>query len=351
MKTADEIYEEMKRVFADETGHTVSDDCDMGVRLYTSAVQAEALYWYGRWVTRQAYPQTAEGEYLDAHGNMRELTRFDETKAAGSVRFYISGNAKYDIAVPAGTVCLNAAGEGFVTTENGSIPAGSSFCDVMCEALVAGKAGNAASNTVVYMTNAPAGIEGCTNPAGFTGGADRESDEDFRERILESYKELSNGANAAWYKNTALGVTDVAAVSVVPCAEGAGTVDVIVASAKGAPDAALLKAVNDAFEGKRELGITVAVKAPTELSVNVTAEVKIKSGFEPESVLKAVETEINSLFSPSLLGRNLYISQIAAAVNSVDGVESYHVKKPTSDIYPAASVLPVAGKISVSRWI
>lgn len=350
MKTAEEIYSEMKNVFYEESGHSVADDCDMGVRLYAAAVQAEALYYYGQWVTRQAYPQTAEGEYLDNHGSMRGLMRKAAVKAVGDISFYITNTADYDIEVPMGTVCADAAGFAFITAEDGKISAGETLCTVKCEAVEAGKAGNVPSDTVIFMTHAPVGIEGCVNTAAFTGGADTEDDESFRERILESYKNAPNGANAAWYKDTALSVKGVSAASVVPCADGAGTVDVTVVSGDMTADAALLKAVSDAFEGKRELGIEVNVKAPAVLRVNVSAEIKVKAGFEAENVLKAVENEILSVFKPALLGKNLYISDFAAAIMKTQGVESYHITAPTSDILASASVLPAAGEISVGRW-
>ena len=350
MKTAEEIYSEMKNVFYEESGHSVADDCDMGVRLYAAAVQAEALYYYGQWVTRQAYPQTADGEYLDNHGSMRGLLRKAAVKAEGYVSFYITHAADYDIAVPQGTVCADAGGNAFVTAEEGKISAGETLCTVKCEAVEAGKAGNVPSDTVIFMTHIPVGIEGCVNTAAFTGGADAEDDESFRERILESYKNAPNGANAAWYKETALAVKGVSAASVVPCAEGAGSVDVIVVSENMTADAALLKTVSDAFEGKRELGINVSVKAPTALKVNVSAEVKVKAGFEAEKVLKAAESELISVFKPGLLGKSLYISDLAAALMKTEGVESYHITAPTSDILASAAVLPAAGEISVGRW-
>ncbi|MBQ6539828.1 MAG: phage tail protein, partial [Oscillospiraceae bacterium] len=61
--------------FADRAGIPVRDGSDMAVRLYTAAVQIESLYLYNDWVKDQCFPQTAGGEYLDYHAEMRGLRR------------------------------------------------------------------------------------------------------------------------------------------------------------------------------------------------------------------------------------------------------------------------------------
>ena len=55
------------------------------------------------------------------------------------------------------------------------------------------------------MQACPVAITACTNPKAFSGGSDLEDDEALRSRILESYQRLPNGANAAWYEQTAIG--------------------------------------------------------------------------------------------------------------------------------------------------
>ena len=63
----------MRACFGEKTGVELEAGCDLAVRLYAAAAQVYALYVQADWVARQAFPQTAEGEYLDLHAQLRSL--------------------------------------------------------------------------------------------------------------------------------------------------------------------------------------------------------------------------------------------------------------------------------------
>ena len=75
MKTADEIYQELLASFGERTGLEPREGCDLSARLYALAAQVYGLYVQADWVVRQAFPQTAEGEFLDRHAQLRGLER------------------------------------------------------------------------------------------------------------------------------------------------------------------------------------------------------------------------------------------------------------------------------------
>ena len=79
---------------------------------------------------------------------------------------------------------------------------------------------------------------------------------------MESYQRLPNGANAAWYEQTAMGHEGVAAARAVGRARGIGTVDVYIATAAGLPNGTLLAAVQADLQERREIAVDVQVKAP-----------------------------------------------------------------------------------------
>ena len=83
MKTVDEIFGEMLVCFGERTGMEVDQGCDLAVRLYAAAAQIYAMYLQADWVARQAFPQTAEGDYLDLHAQLRGLERKQASHAAG----------------------------------------------------------------------------------------------------------------------------------------------------------------------------------------------------------------------------------------------------------------------------
>ena len=108
--------------------------------------------------------------------------------------------------------------------------AGALSVDAPIRALVPGAAGNVSAGTIVSMAVAPMGISACSNPLPCAGGADGEGDAALRERVLESFKRLPNGANAAFYQQGALSFDQVAAAAVVPRPRGVGSVDVVPAT-------------------------------------------------------------------------------------------------------------------------
>ena len=349
MKTIDEIYREMLACFGEETGLEPREGTDLSARMYALAAQVYALYVQADWVTRQAFPQTAEGEYLDYHAQLRSLERKPALPAQGTVRFTAGEAAQSDRAIPEGTVCMTAGLVRFATTQAAVLPAGELTVDVPVQALEPGTAGNVSAQTVVSMAVAPMGIASCTNPQAFAGGADGEGDEELRARVLDTFRRLPNGANAAFYEQGALSFDQVAAATVIPRPRGVGSVDVIVSTLAGTPGEELLEQLQDYFEQRREIAVDVQVKAPTPVTVNVAVQVKAKGGWDKTQVLDQVEETLESWFDGKLLGQDVLLARLGSLIYGCDGVENYAVSAPAADLAVDAGQLPVLGTLSVEE--
>ena len=349
MKTIDEIYREMLACFGEETGLEPREGTDLSARMYALAAQVYALYVQADWVTRQAFPQTAEGEYLDYHAQLRSLERKPALPAQGTVRFTAGEAAQSDRSIPQGTVCMTAGLVRFATTQAAVLPAGELTVDVPVQALEPGTAGNVSAQTVVSMAVAPMGIASCTNPQAFAGGADGEGDEELRARILDTFRRLPNGANAAFYEQGALSFDQVAAAVVIPKPRGLGSVDVIVSTLAGTPGEELLEQLQDYFEQRREIAVDVQVKAPTPVTVNVAVQVKAKGGWDKTQVLDQVEETLESWFDGKLLGQDVLLARLGSLIYGCDGVENYAVSAPAADLAVDADELPVLGTLSVEE--
>ena len=349
MKTIDEIYREMLACFGEETGLEPREGTDLSARMYALAAQVYALYVQADWVTRQAFPQTAEGEYLDYHAQLRSLERKPALPAQGTVRFTAGEAAQSDRSIPEGTVCMTAGLVRFATTQAAVLPAGELTVDVPVQALEPGTAGNVSAQTVVSMAVAPMGIASCTNPQAFAGGADGEGDEELRARILDTFRRLPNGANAAFYEQGALSFDQVAAAAVIPKPRGLGSVDVIVSTLAGTPGEELLEQLQDYFEQRREIAVDVQVKAPTPVTVNVAVQVKAKGGWDKTQVLDQVEETLEGWFDGKLLGQDVLLARLGSLIYGCDGVENYAVSAPAADLAVDAGQLPVLGTLSVEE--
>ena len=78
--------------------HTSAD----GDSIYAAAAAAQiyAMYLQADWVARQAFPQTAEGDYLDLHAQLRGLERKQASHAAGTLRFFADQAAETPREIP-----------------------------------------------------------------------------------------------------------------------------------------------------------------------------------------------------------------------------------------------------------
>ena len=347
MKTVEEIYDEMLAVFRRETGAEASAVSDLSVKLYAVAAQVYGLYTQAQWLSRQCFPQTAQGEWLDRHAALRGLERRKAVRAEGAIRFSVDMPAGADLVIPAGTVCATAGLCRFETVEEAVLPAGQTSVEVPAQAVEPGSAGNVPAGSILVMTAPPVGIGRCVNSLAFLGGADEEEDEGLRKRVLETYKRMPNGANAAFYEQGALSFDQVAACTVIPRPRGTGTVDVVVAGQGGLPDAELLEELRAYFEEKREIAVEVAVKAPEGKTVDVEVTATAKEGADPERVREDVENALREYFSGKRLSEDILVARLNQIVFSVRGVANCAITAPAADVAVERGELPLLGDLRV----
>ena len=343
------IYERMRAAFAEETGFVPNDGCDMMVRLYALAAEVQSLLAQADWVLDQSFPQTAQGQYLDYHAETRALTRLPAARATGVLRFSAPSAAVTDYEIEAGSAAMTTGGVRFETTEKAMLRKGETSVDVPARAVEAGANGNAIAGAVHVMAVYPVGITRCENPEAFSGGSDEESDEKLRERVLESYRRLPNGANAAFYEQEALRFPNVAAAKAVGRARGIGTVDVYVSTHGGAPEEELLGEISAALQKKREIAVDVAVKVPTEKSIDVAAELEAEQGWTMREITDAAQEALQAYFTGERLGEPVYRAKLASILYSVPGVKNYHLLAPAEDAAVDATELPVLGEVRLTE--
>lgn len=349
MKEWTEIYEQMRGTFAQRAGFVPSEGCDSAVRLYALAAELQSLLMQADWVLDQSFPQTAQGLYLDYHAETRGITRAAAEKAAGTLRFAAADKVTAACPIEKGTVCMTAEGVRFETTEDATIAVGSQWADVPAQAVEAGAGGNVIAGTVTLLSAMPVGVVQCTNPAAFSGGCDAESDEALRGRVLASYQRLPNGANAAYYEQEAMRYPGVAAAKAVGRARGIGTVNVVIATHAGVPDAALLAAVEMDLQKKREIAVDVKVLAPTVETVAVTAALKAAPGYTFAEVKAGAQSALEALFTGELLGKSVTTARLLTLLCGVEGVENVHLTAPAADVAVGSTELPMLGTVTISE--
>ena len=349
MKEWTEIYEQMRGTFAQRAGFVPSEGCDSAVRLYALAAELQSLLMQADWVLDQSFPQTAQGMYLDYHAETRGITRGAAEKAAGVIRFAAADKVTAACPIEKSTVCMTAEGVRFETTEDAAIAVGSQWADVPAQAVEAGAGGNVIAGTVTLLSAMPVGVVQCTNPTAFSGGCDAESDEALRGRVLASYQRLPNGANAAYYEQEAMRYPGVAAAKAVGRARGIGTVNVVIATHAGVPDAALLAAVETDLQKKREIAVDVKVLAPAVETVAVTAALKAAPGYTFAEAKAGAQSALEALFTGELLGKSVTTARLLTLLCGVEGVENVHLTAPAADVAVGSTELPMLGTVTISE--
>lgn len=190
MKTYDEILTAMKKAFFDSCGRNVDNMGDIDARFQAVASELFSLGCKNDFLLKQAFPQTATGDYLDRHAAMRDIQRHTGTKAHGVLRFSVSQPAVNDISIPMGIICSleDKPFIQYITDAACTIPAGTKSAEVSATALEIGSQYNCPRGAVTCMVNAPMGVEAVTNDDSFAGGSDNESDERLRGRIMDSFR-------------------------------------------------------------------------------------------------------------------------------------------------------------------
>ena len=340
MRTTETIYQEMLAAYAQRRGSQLEQDCDLAVRLWAAAAQIQALEAQAEWVLGQSFPQTATGVYLDRHAAMRNMTRQAAGKAVGSLTFTLANAQTGAVNIPAGTVCMTEDAVRFQTVEDAAIPAGEISVTAAAEAVESGSSGNVGAGAVCVLTACPVAVRAVTNAEAFVGGISEESDDELRQR---------NGANAAWYEQTACSYEGVAAAKAVGKARGVGTVDVYVTTPDGIPPEMLLSELQTVFQKSREIAVDVAVKAPSTAAVNVSVTVEVAENAEFADVKAEIEGMLAGFFSGKLLGKAVTLAELGSRIYGLPGVENYHIVSPAADVAANDTVLPVLGTVNVTE--
>ena len=314
----------------------------VGVLSAVRAGSVHGLFGYLDWLARQLMPDTAELEHLERWASIWKLPRLAATAAVGQASFTgLNGSA-----IPLGTLLLRADGREYATTEEALIAAGVATAPV--QAVVAGVDGNAGPGILLNLVSPVSGVQPQASVAdGLTGGADAETDDSLRVRLLlRIRKPPKAGANddyATWARDNCPGVTR-AWTSAKELGAGTVTLRFVMDGtyADGIPqaeDVAMVQAVLDALRPvTAELFVVAPVPQSLGLSIRLTPDLA--------SVRAAVEAELRDmLLAEAVPGGTILISHVREAISIALGETDHVLLAPTEDVVCAAGEIAVVGEI------
>lgn len=325
MKTYNEILNAMKTAYFEKCGENVAPFSDTAARLEAAASELFSLSCKGEYILKQAFPQSAEGEYLDFHARLRDITRKEKSFAEGELTFYVNEAAPGDIEIPAGTLCSkeNEPFIQFETTENATLSAGETAVTAPARAVDGGWEYNAPSGTVTTMVNAPAGLDGVSNSEAFSGGFDAENDDALRERILNSYSIPQTAFSLDSIREALMKKSEITDCKVY---YSDGEISVFVRLKTGADFEEISYEIESDIALSLLIDCTVAVTEAQPEAFSLTVEVKTDGEDVEEKVKKAAASFVSS----SGINEDININRLVYALSKVAGVRYCEVSSPSA---------------------
>lgn len=347
----DEILGEMLSTYKEKVGFEPDSASDVGIRLRVLATQLDKQYDNVSQLALQVFPQSSTGEYLDMHAEIRGIRRKEAVHAQGELIFSRETGATSDLTVPEGTICATRSQPQiqFITVEDTTMATGQKQVSVAAKAVASGIAGNVAAGAVSTMVSLAPGFTAVKNPADFTNGADEESDSALKERLLEDYRNISNGTNSAFYYNTAMRHEGVQSVSVIPRQRGRGTVDVVFHDNGAIPYQTVLDQLQEQFDRSKEVNVDVLVLAAKFLTVTINMRIEVADGYQFSDVQAACSKRIREYIEALGVGQSLILARFTGEIMAIEGVDNVRIQDPFNDTHPYADEKIALGGFTITR--
>lgn len=223
-----------------------------------------------------AFAPYAWGEWLDLHGKQVHLERHPPNSASGKVKITGTPGAVME----EGTVFCTPATDtrpsiNFRSVEEAEIGEGGTAL-VSVSAVESGADSNVPANAVTLMAKPDQHVTAVTNPEPIRGGTERESDDDYYDRIEAEYANsltfLGNDSDyIRWAKEAGAGDCIV-----ISAAEGPGTVKLVLVDGNGQPaNETLVQEVYDRIVSPEDRRARLLPTACAKLICGPAATVKV----------------------------------------------------------------------------
>jgi uncharacterized phage protein gp47/JayE len=344
------------RVMVRDAVHASLPGADANVPNSLLRVMADAMgalchlvLQYIDWLSNQLLPDTSEHEFLDRHGKIWLVNSDGSTgrKMATLAVGTIAATGQRGVVIADNAELQSGDGLGFETTA--TIVLGSGPTSVPVRALDPGAAGNLTIGTGMAWVTPQAGVDTTARVVQLAGGADEETDDELRARILRRIQQPPMGGDATDYEAWALEVPGVTRAWCDPLEMGIGTVslrfmmDDLRAENAGIPLSEDVAAVEAYIDTKRPVAVKdTFVTAPVPFPINVNIRQLVTDSV---STRASIEQSLrNMLFDRAIPGGTIYASWVEAAIMDAIGVDHFELAFPTTHM-PTPGHLAVLGSI------
>jgi uncharacterized phage protein gp47/JayE len=327
------------------------------------------LYGYIDWVGQQSTPVTSTGEFLESWAAVKGVYRLPAASATGSVQGHMGTGP--GVVIPEGTTLVRGDGQKFVTTAAITTSTSSPFTipvkGVPDPSGLVGAIQNTPAGSILSFGVPFAGVpSSVTVFDALTGGADLETDESLRDRMLRAYRNPGHGGSLADYQQWTLEVPGVTRVWVAPNGYGPGSVvvypmfdhaeaahggfpqgtnGVATSETRGVQATGDLLAVADYIMPLQPVTALVYVVAAVPQPINLT--ITGLSAASP-TVKAAVQANLAAVIAEqgSALGCTISVLSLEGAISNVPGTSAGVLTTPAASIVVPVGHLPTMGTVT-----
>lgn len=304
---------------------------------------------YIDWLALQLLPDTSETEWLDRHGQIW-LVNSDGSKGRKTASFaegVATMTGTVGTVVPIYTHLLGSNSIVYETTEE--IILGADATEVTIRSLDGGAASNLDVGEIMSVTDPVDGADSQATVVELTGGADEESDDDLRARVLKRIQQPPMGGDKTDYELWALAVPGVTRAWCAPNEMGIGTVTVRIMCDQlrfaddGLPNEDDIIAVTTYIDKVRPVAVKdffVVAPVPEYIDVGI-------SNLDTDNTTtrsKIAATILTMLHERATPGQEIWASWMSEAISIATG-EDHHDLDFVNHLMPSPGHLALLGTI------
>lgn len=324
---------------------------DSNIQVAVAASMASEATRYMVLLYQSLLLDSAKGKDLDRLvADRYNLLRNPAAPSVVDVTFSRSAITGGPGSIPVGTKLATTDGKQFLTIEIADFGAADlSVSGVGTESVLAGRATKISANqlTKILDTVFDTTIT-VANPSESAGGADEESDENFRERARDFFPSARRGTLAAieFGARTVAGVKWTTALDVLdPDGLPAEAVDLYIADGDDTYNVTLITNVKNALVFWRAGGILVNVKGGVISFQAIQMTLQFEAGRDSVQLAADVRAGILLHVNALKIGETLYEADLLRLARTVRGV----IVNSTAVVVPVGDVVPQAGQFIRTR--
>jgi len=305
---------------------------------------AHGLYGFIEWLSKQVIYDTAEAEYLERWCSIWGINRKVAAPATGTVTFTVQAGSL----IPFGTLLQALDGVQYQTSADATMTVPSTTATVT--ALVPVAAGNRATGQNLTLVSPVVGVQSTATAGLLSGGADVETDDALRARLLARIQQPPHGGASYDYTAWALEVPSVTRAWVYPAELGLGTVTVrFVRDNDGTgtaiiPDVGEVAAVQAYIDARRPVTAQLTVVAPAAVPLNFTIQGLVPATLTVQAAVQAELADL--LLREAVPGGIILLSHIRAAISAAAGETDYVLIAPLANVTNSTGNVSTMGAIT-----